>query len=116
MPSKRGHVQCLVDANTCAGYSDILSYYKEDIEEDTSSYMHARARVSGKSMDETLLEVVDEVAAATKRIRAHLGQGRARDAWERFETHYIWFHIACPRYRLQEILGERYHALTEDHA
>ena len=104
---------CSVNDDAHTDHSDILSFYKEDIEEDTSSYLHARARVSGKSMHETLLELVGEVTAAAKRIRAHLGRGRARDAWDMFETNYIWFHIACSRYRLHEIVGDKYQAPTK---
>ncbi|KAH9830403.1 isoprenoid synthase domain-containing protein [Rhodofomes roseus] len=88
--------------------NDILSFYKEELAGETSSYIHSRARVTGKTMYETLGEVIEEVVVAVERIREHLGQGPARDAWDNFEAGYVWFHILDPRYRLQEILGTEY--------
>ena len=88
--------------------SDILSFYKETLEGDTSSYIHSRASIAGQCPYETLREVIDEVVAATERIHAVLGTGPARDAWDSFEAGYIQFHFGDPRYRLQEVFGNEY--------
>lgn len=85
--------------------SDILSFYKEDLAGDTSSYIHARARVTGKSLHDTLSEVAREVVAALERVKKHLGEGPARDAWDSFERGYVSFHLHNPRYRLREVVG-----------
>lgn len=85
--------------------SDVLSFYKEDLAGDTSSYIHARTRITKKSLRDTLSEVVEEVVAAVDRVRKHLGEGPARDAWDSFESGYISFHINNPRYKLAEVLG-----------
>lgn len=90
---------------TSSCFSDILSFYKEELEDDTSSYIHARARTTNTSPYEILQEVIDEVVAAVERIRRLLGEGPARDAWDSFESGYIQFHLEAPRYRLGDILG-----------
>lgn len=51
--------------------------------------------------------MVNEVVAAAKNVRAHLGTGPAREAWDSFEAGFIHFHIRSPRYRLKEITGSR---------
>lgn len=85
--------------------SDILSFYKEEQDGEVASYIHARARVTGKPPIATLHEVIDEVVAAAERIRCTLGNGKARKAWDSFERGYIGFHIGDPRYRLRDIFG-----------
>ena len=68
-----------------------------------TSYIHARARVTGKSSSATLDEVIDEAVAAAQRVRRMLGDGKARKAWDSFERGYI--SAGDPRYRLQDVLG-----------
>ena len=75
-----------------------------------ASYIHARSRLSGKSLIATLYEVIDDVVAAVERIRRTLGEGKARAAWDSFARGYIGYHIHNPRYRLQDVFG----ALVED--
>lgn len=81
-----------------------MSFYKEEQDGETSSYIHARARLSDKTLIATLHEVIDEVVAAVDRARRTLGDGTARIAWDSFIRGYIAFHINNPRYRLQDIL------------
>ncbi|KZT73389.1 terpenoid synthase [Daedalea quercina L-15889] len=88
--------------------NDILSFYKEELERDTSSYIYARSRIMNKTPCETLFELIDEVVAAVERIREHLGECPMRDAWNVFETGYTLFHIGSPRYRLKEVIFTEY--------
>ena len=85
--------------------SDILSFYKEEQDGEVTSYIQARARVTGKPPSATLDEVIDEAVAAAQRVRRMLGEGKARKAWDSFERGYISFHAGDPRYRLQDVLG-----------
>lgn len=85
-----------------------MSFYKEEIGEDVANYIRDRARVTGKSSLDTLREVIDETVEAADRVRIILGEGAARDVWDTFAMRFIKFHCASPRYRLAEILGDRY--------
>ena len=55
-----------------ASLSDILSCYKEELEDDTDNYSHTRATVAHKSVAETLHDVTEEWYAARERIRGLL--------------------------------------------
>ena len=100
--------QARISDLTCPARSDILSFYKETLDGESDSYIHARARLTGKAVADTLYEVMGEVIATTERIRAHFGEGRMRDAWDRYEAGYIWFHTGNPRYRLHELVDTEY--------
>lgn len=91
--------------------SDILSCYKEELEEDTDNYIYTRADVTGKSVSETLRDVIDEWFAARERIRGMLPPGPPRAAWDSFEAGFVSMHLVLPRYRLQELLGGEYLAV-----
>ena len=80
--------------------SDILSFYKEDLEGDTSSYIHARAHVANMSPYDVLQDVINETVSAAEWVHHVLGEGPAKDAWKSFEAGYIHCHLNDPRYRL----------------
>ncbi|KZT73398.1 terpenoid synthase [Daedalea quercina L-15889] len=94
--------------DSCLVNSDIVSCYKEELEDDTDNYIYTRAAVTGKSVSETLHDVIGEWFAARERIRWLLPQGPAREAWDSFETGFVSLHLVLPRYRLQELLGGEY--------
>lgn len=83
--------------------SDILSYYKEELANELSNYIHDRVIVTGIAPSDTLRNVIDESVSASERVRAILGEGDARDAWDAFVRGYIKFHIDDPRYRLRQL-------------
>lgn len=89
-------------------YSDIFSFYKEELAGETGNYIGDRATVCGKSTSETLHELVGETVDIVERIRSILGEGEARNAWENFAKGYVTFHVYSPRYRLHEVLGDKY--------
>ena len=88
--------------------SDILSFYKEEMDGEEDNYIHERALASGSSTSGALQEVIDETVAAVKRVRGILGDGPGRAAWENFAAGYIRVHTDNPRYRLKDILGNEY--------
>ncbi|KAH9830415.1 isoprenoid synthase domain-containing protein [Rhodofomes roseus] len=113
-PDDNLYLQVFPDACLYINHAnDILSFYKEEQDGEISSYIHARARATGKSTVATLREVSDEVVNASQRIRRTLGEGRARDAWDSFERGYIGFHVGDPRYRLQDIFGAHWEYMMD---
>ncbi|KAI0732213.1 Trichodiene synthase-domain-containing protein [Fomitopsis betulina] len=88
--------------------NDVLSFYKEELAGETGNYMSDRARASGKSVQDTLQDVVDETIITVERIRNILGEGPVRDAWESFASGWIAFHTHSPRYRLKELVDCEY--------
>ncbi|KAI0962583.1 terpene cyclase [Taiwanofungus camphoratus] len=108
-PEVNVYMQALPDIMLYINYvNDILSFYKEELAEETGNYIHGRAAVTGKPVLETLSQVIDETVAANQRVYTILGDGDAKDAWERFAKGYICFHIGNARYRLLELLGDQY--------
>ncbi|GBE86169.1 predicted protein [Sparassis crispa] len=63
--------------------NDILSFYKEELAGETGNYIGDRSAIEGRPALDTLRELIDETVAASERIRHILGEGEARDAWER---------------------------------
>lgn len=98
----------LCRANNLPTCSDVLSSYKEAMCGESGTYLQDRAVLSGKSRSETLYDIIDDTAAASERVRAILGNGQARDAWEAFMIGYLSFHMSAPRYRLPEIVDAKY--------
>lgn len=106
-PDVKVYMQAIPDACLYVNYTnDIMSFYKEEIQGETVTYIHDRALVTGKTAFDTLREVIDETEAASQRVRQILGESDARDAWDSFAKGYISFHYGDPRYRLREIIGE----------
>ncbi|KAH9926482.1 isoprenoid synthase domain-containing protein [Fomitopsis serialis] len=114
LPGENTYIQVFPDACLYINHAnDILSFYKEEQDGEVASYIHARARITGRSTIATLREVIDEVVAASERIRRTLGEGPAREAWDSFERGYIRFHVGDPRYRLQDIIGAHWEYMID---
>ncbi|KAI0927893.1 terpene cyclase [Taiwanofungus camphoratus] len=108
-PDVSVYVQAIPDALLYINYvNDILSFYKEELQNETGNYIQDRAAVTGRSALETLREVINDTVVAMGRIRAILGEGEARDAWESFAKGYISSHFVNPRYRLRDVFGDQY--------
>lgn len=87
-------------------YSDLMSFYKEVIEEDEGSYICRYAKLNGKTFEESVHDLVEKIIATTARIRNILGEGRAREAWEDFASGFVHFGLYCPRYKWKDIVPE----------
>lgn len=94
--------------NKLTAYSDIFSFYKEELVGETANYVHDRARVTGKTASEALFDVVDDTVAAVERIRTILQEGEERAVLERWMAGYVLFHFLSPRYKLMELTGTQY--------
>lgn len=73
---------------------------------ETGTYLHSYAAVHTQTIPQALRGIVDQTVTVVNRIRAILGEGRARDAWEHFAAGYTQFHLHTDRYKLVEILPE----------
>ena len=93
-----------IDFELCC-CSDILSFYKEEKRGETNNFMHDRARVTGKDVRVVLLELLEEVVASCHKAREILQGEQEREAWERFLSGYISFHLMTPRYELLTLLN-----------
>lgn len=108
-PTVDCYIQAIPDACLVIDYlNDILSFYKEELANELVNYIHDRALVTGASASSTLRNVICETVAASERVRAILGEGDARDAWDAFVKGYVKFHVDDPRYRLREVLGDEF--------
>ena len=96
------HLIC--NAYNYFGHSDILSFYKEELQGETSNVVHDRAIVSGKSMSQVLSDLVDEAVTAVLRAREILHEEKEKVVWEQLVRGYVAFHFLSPRYRLHELM------------
>lgn len=88
--------------------SDILSFYKEELAGEQSNFVHDRANVTGKSVRQVLLDILNEVVSAVERARLILQGEQEKRTWEQFLAGYVAFHFLSPRYRLAELTGTEY--------
>ena len=88
--------------------SDLFSFYKEALAGDDGNFVSRYARIHGKTPYEALDDVVDRLILRDETVRAILGIGMARDAWDSFTAGFTQFHILSPRYRLHEVIPEFY--------
>ena len=86
--------------------SDILSFYKEQIAGEKDNYIHNRASVLNKDVNDVLKDVVGDVASAVNRARSTLIGDEEKATWEKFLMGYAAFHYVTPRYKLRELLCE----------
>ncbi|PCH41813.1 terpenoid synthase, partial [Wolfiporia cocos MD-104 SS10] len=108
-PDEAVYVQALPDAAEAMNrINDILSFYKEVLEGDTSAYVSNRVVVTGKPVQEVLHEIVAEAVTAVERARGLILTEEARGVWDSFVIGFILFHVNDPRYRLSEFLGDEY--------
>jgi len=87
--------------------NDLLSFYKEELAGETSTYINNRAKVEGKNPMEIFGQLGFEIAEARRSIDAVVCGSTANmiEAWTEFEFGYIWWHLEGDRYKLKDILG-----------
>uniref|UniRef100_A0A8H7XMP5 Uncharacterized protein n=1 Tax=Psilocybe cubensis TaxID=181762 RepID=A0A8H7XMP5_PSICU len=83
--------------------NDVLSFYKETLAGEKTNYIHNRAFISGISVEDTLLEVAQDVLDAHTRIVSTLSTEDAIRCWKNFVNGYLAFHVTQSRYRLQDL-------------
>lgn len=83
----------------------MLSFYKEEKAGDTNNFIHDRARVTGKDVRVVLLELLEDVVSAVHKVREILQGEKEREAWERFLSGYVTFHLLTPRYELMTLVS-----------
>ena len=88
-----------------------LSFYKEELAGEINNFVHDRARVTSKEVQEVLQDILDDVIAAVARARLILQGTKEKETWERFLAGYVAFHFLSPRYKLAALTGSS--AVTE---
>ncbi|KAK7943893.1 terpenoid synthase [Apiospora aurea] len=90
--------------------NDVLSFYKEEIADESTNYIHNRARRERKDPLAVVREVQQEVVDCVGRVNCILeGREPYLQAWRVHMTGHIAMHTVNPRYRLSELgLGEEH--------
>ena len=87
-------------------FSDILSFYKEELAGETDNLVHMRSRISGESPLATLRQLCWETEEQFRRAYETLSPSPETQAiWKGFLVRYTQFHTSTTRYRLQELLA-----------
>jgi hypothetical protein len=104
----REYVQCMPDLALVINHTnDILSYYKEEIEGDTTNYMSHVAASRALTKQDALHAIVEKTVHAHHNILEYLGpHTEACDAYVSFFVGYVKFHTASKRYRMEEVIAE----------
>lgn len=105
----REYIQCMPDLMFFLNHAnDILSYYKEEIEGDTTNYLSLLAASRGFTKQDALDEVISKTVQAHNNILKCLEQhSEAYEAYASSCHGYIKFHAALRRYKLKDIMYER---------
>jgi len=90
-----------------AAGNDFLSFYKEELDGETSTYINYRAKVEGKKPVEVFGQLRVELAEAAKSIDAVIGGSTVHmvEAWSEFEYGYLVWHLEGDRYKVKDLLG-----------
>ncbi|KAG1883984.1 isoprenoid synthase domain-containing protein [Suillus subluteus] len=106
--SPREYVQCMPDLAIVINYAnDILSFYKEEIEGDTTNYLSRVAASRALTKQDVLHEIVEKTVQAHHNILECLRPyTEACDAYISFFDGYVKFHAALKRYKMEEIMAE----------
>jgi len=87
-------------------FSDILSFYKEETQGETATYVSRLAVTRGITKLNVLHETIDKTVQAHHNILQSLKvHADAYDAYVSFFHGYIEFY-AAPRYKLQELMSK----------
>ena len=87
--------------------SDVFSFYKEEIAQETANFIHERAAVTEKDAFSALSDVAEEAVGTVLRVRSILEGEKEKEAWERFMAGYTSWHRYSPRYRLNDVFGDQ---------
>ena len=70
-----------------------------------SNFIHDRATVANRSVQDVLSMTVNELAEAVNRSKRLLEHEEGKRVWMSFAAGYSIFHLYSPRYRLHELTG-----------
>ncbi|KAG2069211.1 terpenoid synthase [Suillus decipiens] len=102
------YIQCMPDIAIIVNYTnDILSYYKEEIEGDTTNYLSRVAASRALAKQDILHEIIEKTVQAHYNIlnclRPH---AEACASYVSFFSGYVEFHATLKRYKMDEIMVE----------
>ncbi|KAH9846345.1 terpenoid synthase [Lenzites betulinus] len=84
--------------------NDVLSFYKEELAQETANYIHLRASVEQTPPLVVLRKYADEILETTRRIeRLAAGDAELAALWQGYKQHFLEFQVKAPRYRLAEL-------------
>ncbi|KAG1729043.1 isoprenoid synthase domain-containing protein [Suillus lakei] len=105
----REYIQCMPDLAIIINYTnDILSYYKEEIEGETTNYLSRIAASRALTKQDALHEIIEKTVQAHHNILNSLRpHPEAYNAYFKFFDAYIFqLHASVKRYKLKEIMSE----------
>jgi hypothetical protein len=86
-----------------------LSYYKEEIEGDSANYLSLIAASKAFTKQEALCELIEKTVQAYHNVLEFLRpRPEAYNAYVAFFDGYIKFHATLKRYKLEEVMLERF--------
>ncbi|KIL58147.1 hypothetical protein M378DRAFT_339268 [Amanita muscaria Koide BX008] len=86
--------------------NDILSFYKEELVNESNNYISVKARSKGCTKLEALQMAADQAVKAYEESVAVLEHSpEALEAFRQFARGYAHYHIACKRYKFPELWG-----------
>ncbi|KAF4341516.1 longiborneol synthase [Fusarium beomiforme] len=84
--------------------NDVLSFYKETFEGETSNYINATAAYDGTDSFTALHKTAHDAVQCARRIEDTLaGKGEYEKAWRLHASGYLQMHVMRARYRLWEV-------------
>jgi hypothetical protein len=86
-----------------------LSYYKEEIEGDSANYLSLMAASRALTKQDALNELIEKTVQAHDNVLKFLKpRPEAYSAYIAFFDGYIKFHATLRRYKLEEVMSERW--------
>ncbi|EKM53583.1 uncharacterized protein PHACADRAFT_211256 [Phanerochaete carnosa HHB-10118-sp] len=100
------HIQVTPEAIAYISHAnDLFSFYKEELVGEKSNYVHDRACITGKDLEASLMDMLEDVVDVVDRGRKILEGEKERQAWESFLAGYVAFHFISPRYKLERLFN-----------
>ncbi len=89
-------------------YSDILSFYKEELVGEAKNFIHDRAVTTDTSASTELTDMVDAIVGAVHAARSILKGQKDKETLQRWLVGFAAFHFQTARYRLKELTGSEF--------
>nr|BDI63124.1 sesquiterpene synthase [Trametes versicolor] len=99
------YVQMLPEIEYWIGATnDLLSFYKEELAQETNNYIHIRAAMEQTTGLVILRKLADEILDTTRRIEGLAAEDAELAAlWHGYKQGFLEFQIKAPRYRLSDL-------------